>query len=90
MARGPRHALQLAKHLVDGGAPDVPELAQRAVTGLAQQIGSLEMKLAPREKEILARAIMPFAIPLAKQPATRTAKGRRKMGSSENAPGSDG
>lgn len=54
MARGLHHALDLAKRLVDGRAPDVPELAQRVVTGLAQQIGSLQLQLAALEKELLA------------------------------------
>jgi len=54
MARGLHHALELAKRLVDGRAPDVPELAQRVVTGLAQQIGSLQIQLAILEKELLA------------------------------------
>jgi len=54
MARGLHHALELAKRLVDGRAPDVPELAQRVVTGLAQQIGSLQLQLAALEKELLA------------------------------------
>ncbi|QAY78934.1 IS110 family transposase [Sphingosinicella sp. BN140058] len=54
MARGLHHALELAKRLVDGRAPDVPELAQRVVTGLAQQIGNLQVQLAALEKELLA------------------------------------
>jgi transposase len=54
MARGLHHALELAKRLVDGRAPDVPELAQRVVTGLAQQIGSLQLQLVALEKELLA------------------------------------
>src|SRR6476661_5271094 len=54
MARGLHHALELAARIVDGRAPDVPELAQRVVTGLAQQIGSLQLQLAALEKELLA------------------------------------
>ena len=54
MARGLRHALELARRTVDGRAPDVPELAQRVVTGLAQQIGSLQAQLARLEKELVA------------------------------------
>jgi transposase len=54
MARGLHHALELAKRVVEGRAPDVPELAQRVVTGLAQQIGSLQGQLAALEKELLA------------------------------------
>ena len=54
MARGLHHALELAKRVVDGRAPDVPELAQRVVTSLAQQIGNLQVQLAALEKELLA------------------------------------
>lgn len=54
MARGLHHALELAKRLVDGRAPDVPELAQRVVVGLAHQIGALQAQLATLEKELLA------------------------------------
>ncbi|MGF7151915.1 transposase [Sphingomonas zeicaulis] len=54
IARGLHHALELAKRLVNGRAPDVPALAQRVVTSLAQQIGSLQLQLAALEKELLA------------------------------------
>ena len=54
MARGLHHALDLARRVVDGRAPDVPELAQRVVTSLAQQIGNLQVQLAALEKELLA------------------------------------
>jgi transposase len=54
MARGLHHALELARRVADGRAPDVPELAQRVVTGLAHQIGSLQAQLAILEKELLA------------------------------------
>ncbi|MGF7148523.1 transposase [Sphingomonas zeicaulis] len=54
IARGLRHALELAKRLVNGRAPDVPALAQRVVSSLAQQIGSLQLQLAALEKELLA------------------------------------
>lgn len=54
MARGLHHALELAKRLVDGRAPDVPDLAQRVVAGLASQIGALQAQLATLEKELLA------------------------------------
>src|SRR6476660_9539750 len=39
MARGLHHALALAKRLTDGHAAEVPELPQRVVACLAQQIG---------------------------------------------------
>jgi transposase len=54
MARGLHHALELAKRVVEGRTPDLPELAQRVVTDLAQQIGSLQAQLAALEKELLA------------------------------------
>lgn len=54
MARGLHHALELARRATEGRAPDVPELAQRVITGLAHQIGSLQAQLASLEKELLA------------------------------------
>ena len=54
MARGLHHALALAKRLTDGHAANVPELAQRVVTCLAQQIGALQEQLATLEKDLLA------------------------------------
>ena len=54
MARGLHHALELARRATEGRAPDVPELAQRVITGLAHQIGSLPAQLASLEKELLA------------------------------------
>ena len=54
MARGLHHALALAKQLTEGRAADVPELAQRVVASLAQQIGALQAQLALLEKELLA------------------------------------
>jgi transposase len=54
MARGLQHALDLARRLVAGEAPEVPALAQRVVTGLADQIGALQVQLAKLEKELLA------------------------------------
>jgi transposase len=54
MARGLHHALALAKQLTDGGAADVPQLAQRVIASLAQQIGSLQEQLAVLEKELVA------------------------------------
>jgi transposase len=53
MARGLHHALGLARRVVDGSAPDVPELAQRVVAGLAHQIGALQAQLTTLEKELL-------------------------------------
>ena len=54
MARGLHHALALAKQLTEGRAADAPELAQRVVAILAQQIGALQAQLALLEKELLA------------------------------------
>ncbi len=54
MARGLHHALELARRLVAGEAAEVPALAQRVMTGLADQIGALQVQLAKLEKELLA------------------------------------
>jgi transposase len=54
MARGLHHALRLAARLSAGGAAEVPALAQRVVTGLADQIGVVQARLAALEKELLA------------------------------------
>ena len=54
MARGLHHALRLAARLSAGGAAEVPVLAQRVVTGLADQIGVVQARLAALEKELLA------------------------------------
>lgn len=53
-ARGLHHAIALAARLAEGEAPEVPELAQRVVVGLAHQIGGLQIQLAMLEKELLA------------------------------------
>jgi transposase len=53
-ARGLHHALALAARLAGGQAPEVPELAQRVVAGLAHQIGALQKQLIMLEKEMLA------------------------------------
>jgi transposase len=54
MVRGLRHALELAGRLSAGDAAEVPPLAQRVVTGLADQIGALQIQLTRLEKELLA------------------------------------
>ncbi|MDP3749399.1 MAG: IS110 family transposase [Phenylobacterium sp.] len=54
MARGLHHALDLAARVAEGSAPDVPELAARVITGLAGQIGDLQVRLTALEKELLA------------------------------------
>ncbi len=50
MARGLRHALELAARLSAGDAAEVPSLAQRVVTGLADQIGAVQIQLTRLEK----------------------------------------
>ena len=54
MARGLRHALELAARLSAGDAAEVPPLTQRVVTGLADQIGAVQIQLTRLEKELLA------------------------------------
>src|SRR3546814_9812085 len=54
MARGLHHALALARRLVAGEAPEVPVLAQRVVTGLADQIAALQLQLGKLAQELLA------------------------------------
>lgn len=54
VARGLHHALSLAARVTQGHAPDVPELAQRVIAGLAHQIAALQAQLAALEKELLA------------------------------------
>jgi len=54
MPRGLRHALEVARQLTDGSAPDVPKLAERLVTSLARQISAAHEELALLEKELLA------------------------------------
>ena len=65
MARGLRHALELAARLSAGDAAEVPPLAQRVVTGLADQIGAVQIQLTRLEKELLAwhRGQRPVAAP---------------------------
>ncbi|PAX06314.1 IS110 family transposase [Sphingomonas lenta] len=53
MARGLHHALSLAARLSAGEAADVPALAQRVVTGLADQIGAVQVRLAALERELV-------------------------------------
>ena len=54
MPRGLRHALEAARQLTDGSAPDMPKLAERLVTSLARQISAAHEELALLEKELLA------------------------------------
>ena len=54
IVRGLHHAIALAARIAKGEAPEVPELAVRVITGLAGQIGDLQVRLAALEKELLA------------------------------------
>lgn len=54
MARGLHHAINLAAQLASGAMPNVPELAGRIISGLAGQIGDLQVRLTALEKELLA------------------------------------
>ncbi len=54
MARGLHHALSLTARVTEGHVPNVPQLAQRVVAGLAQQIAALQEQLGALEKELLA------------------------------------
>lgn len=54
MARRLHYALELARRLSAGEAPEVPVLAQRVVKSLADQIGALQVQLAALERELLA------------------------------------
>lgn len=53
-ARGLHRALNLAAQITDGAIPNIPELAGRIITGLAAQIGDLQLRLTTLEKELLA------------------------------------
>lgn len=53
-ARGLHRAISLAAQITDGAIPNVPELAGRIITGLAAQIGDLQLQLTALEKELLA------------------------------------
>lgn len=54
IVRGLHHAIELAARIAKGDAPEVPQLAVRVITGLAGQIGELQVRLAALEKELLA------------------------------------
>lgn len=54
IVRGLRHAIELAARIANGDAPEVPGLAVRVITGLAGQIGDVQVRLAALEKELLA------------------------------------
>ena len=53
IVRGLHHAIELAARISKGDAPEVPELAVRVITGLAGQIGDVQVRLAALEKELL-------------------------------------
>jgi len=54
IARGLHHAIDLAARIAEGKAPEVPPLAVTVITGLAGQIGQLQVRLQALEKEMLA------------------------------------
>lgn len=54
IVRGLHHAIELAARISKGDAPEVPDLAVRVITGLAGQIGDVQVRLAALEKELLA------------------------------------
>lgn len=54
IVRGLHHAIELAARIAKGEAPEVPQLAVRVITGLAGQIGDVQVRLAALEKELLA------------------------------------
>lgn len=54
IVRGLHHAIELAARIAKGDAPEVPDLAVRVITGLAGQIGDVQVRLAALEKELLA------------------------------------
>jgi len=54
IARGLHHAIELAARIAKGDTPEVPNLAVRVITGLAGQIGDMQVRVAALEKELLA------------------------------------
>jgi transposase len=54
IARGRHHAIELAARIAKGDTPEVPNLAVRVITGLAGQIGDMQVRVAALEKELLA------------------------------------
>lgn len=54
IVRGLHHAIELAARIAKGDAPEVPDLSVRVITGLAGQIGDVQVRLAALEKELLA------------------------------------
>jgi transposase len=54
MARGLHHAINLAAQIASGAVPNIPELAGKIISGLAGQIGDLQVRLTALEKELLA------------------------------------
>jgi transposase len=55
IVRGLHHAIELAARIAKGDASAVPDLAVRVITGLAGQIGDVQVRLAALEKELLSQ-----------------------------------
>ena len=52
LAKGIQHAFQFARHLVEGGEPDIPALAVKVIVTLAEQLRALQARIADLEKEL--------------------------------------
>jgi len=52
LAKGIQHALKFVRQLLDGQAPDVPELAVKVVMVLAEQLRQLQIRIGELEKEL--------------------------------------
>ena len=52
LAKGIQHALKFVRQLLDGGALDIPDLAVKVVTVLAEQLRQLQIRIGELEKEL--------------------------------------
>ena len=52
LAKGIQHALKFVRRLLDGYAPDIPELAVKVVMVLAEQLRQLQIRIGELEKEL--------------------------------------
>ncbi len=52
IAKGIQHASQFTRRLLEGDAPDIPELAITVVTTLAEQIRQVQARISELEKEL--------------------------------------
>lgn len=53
LARGIHHALELARRITEGQAPEVPPLATQVVTSLAEQVSALQERITALDKALL-------------------------------------